>query len=183
MRISPEYLAMNKQMHDDMALYGTSGGRWVSDVKRFCKTNNTYDLLDYGCGKGQLNKYLPFDIAEYDPAIPGKDAEPEPHDLVFCADVLEHIEPECLADVLDHLHGLMKVGGLLCICLEESKKPLPDGRNSHLIVQPSWWWKDRLRVDFHICAETLLAIYPDYSGPAKKTDRPGNHIALIVKPK
>ena len=43
---------------------------------------------------------LTFEIKEYDPAIPGKDSLPEPADIVVCSDVLEHIEPNYLLNVL-----------------------------------------------------------------------------------
>jgi hypothetical protein len=56
-------------------------------------------------------------------------------------DVLEHIEPECLKDVLVHISGLTQRLAYLVISKAQHGKKLPDGRYSHLIVKPQqWWW-------------------------------------------
>src|SRR5688572_8095812 len=97
--ISPEYLEQQRLLHGD-ARYGTSSGRRVNDVLTLIEREKCETVLDYGCGKGQLRQRVGECVAEYDPAVPGKDADPEPADLVVCSDVLEHIEPENLNDVL-----------------------------------------------------------------------------------
>ena len=83
-------------MHEDHNTYGSSGHKWADLVRSF----NTKDILDYGCGKRTLEKKLGFEIQNYDPAIPAHEAQPKPAELVFCGDVLEHIEPEKLDAVL-----------------------------------------------------------------------------------
>jgi hypothetical protein len=66
--------------------------------------------------------------------------EPEPHDLVVCSDVLEHIEPDCLGDVLRHLYDLTKKALFVDVACRPAKKVLADGRNAHLIQRdPSAW--------------------------------------------
>ena len=100
-------------------------------------------ILDYGCGQGHLARLLP-DVEEYDPAIPGKDSEPAKCDVVICADVLEHVEPELLGNVLLHLYACTRKALVLVIATEPSRKIMADGRNAHLIVENSEWWKSKL---------------------------------------
>lgn len=108
--------------------------------------------LDFGSGKGTLAKAIGerFPIAEYDPAIPGKDETPEPAELVICTDVLEHIEPVHLNAVLRELARLSQRKLFFNIALREASKTLPDGRNTHLIVKPAEWWREKLERFFYI---------------------------------
>ena len=105
-------------------------------------------VLDYGCGQGALGRSLDREIAEYDPAIEGKSTMPAPADLVICTDVLEHIEPDLLDNVLDHLRDLTKSALFAVICTRPAKKFLADGRNAHLIVEPWEFWKQKLSERF-----------------------------------
>ncbi len=146
MVITAKYKEMNRVLHEEQPFYGRSGKKWAPYLTHL----EGRDVLDYGCGKGSLASRLPFPIAEYDPAIPGKDALPEPHDVVVCTDVLEHIEPECLDSVLAHLRSLIKVEGFFVISTRPARKTLPDGRNAHLIIQPWEWWAAKLREYFRI---------------------------------
>lgn len=149
MNISEDYRALNHALHQSKPTYGASGHKWAEWVE------DLDDILDYGCGKGTLRKALGRDIAEYDPCIPGKDNEPDRHDYVVCTDVLEHIEPDCLDDVLRHIRSKMKIGGFFVIATRPAKKTLPDGRNAHLIVEPLEWWIRRLEWHFTIL-ETMV---------------------------
>jgi FkbM family methyltransferase len=139
---SDDYLNLNKQLHSINSSYGSSGHKRLTDVLKLSKKYNTTDILDYGCGKGTLANSMPFPIKEYDPAISGKDITPFPADIVICTDVLEHIEPEYLDNVLGDLQRLIKKIGFFVIHTGAAIKQLPDGRNTHLIQQSrSWWWK------------------------------------------
>ena len=144
MVITDDYRRLNRQLHAAKPTYGASGHKWVQWV------DDLDDILDYGCGKGTLCKALGRPIAEYDPAVPGKDTEPDPHDYVVCTDVLEHIEPDCLGDVLADIASKMRIGGFLVIATRPAKKVLPDGRNAHLIVESWEWWRKRLEEHMRI---------------------------------
>lgn len=148
MRFSNTYIELNKQLHSENNTYGTSGRKWAREVTNLTKQHNTQNVLDYGCGKSTLQKALTFDISQYDPAIEEFSAEPSPHDIVVCTDVLEHIEPDCIDAVLDHIQSLTKVVALLTVATRPAVKTLPDGRNAHLIVEPKTWWMPKIEQRF-----------------------------------
>jgi hypothetical protein len=153
--ISPDYLELQKQLHGDKK-YGISSRRRVNDVLMVKERDKCETILDYGCGKGLLKANIGDCVREYDPAIPGKDGEPEPADLVVCTDVLEHIEPENLSDVLAHIRSKTIKRFYFTISLRPANKTLADGRNAHLIVESSDWWREQIGQYFWImeCQES-----------------------------
>lgn len=152
--ISEEYREQNRLLHEGNVHYGTSGAKWAPLILKVIETDGGYaSILDWGCGKGTLAAALAedgFEVAEYDPAIPGKDAEPEPAELVICGDVLEHIEPTHLDAVLSELKRLTKRKLIVVVDTKPAGKSLPDGRNAHLIVEDASWWGARLSKDFDV---------------------------------
>ena len=147
MRFTPEYEALQRQLHED-ASYGTSGHKHAQRITQLAQQLQTRDVLDYGRGKGTLAKSMPFKIHEYDPFVPGYDADPEPADLVVCSDVLEHIEPDCVESVLEHLYSLTKRALFVDVACRPAKKILADGRNAHLIQwEPNVWLSTFLERD------------------------------------
>jgi len=64
--------------------------------------------------------------------------------MVACIDVLEHIEPDYLERVLDHLASLAEGVIFLSIDTGPAQKVLSDGRNAHLIQQPMSWWMPKI---------------------------------------
>lgn len=147
--ISPAYRDMQRTLHAAPEGYGDRGDKWAGIVLQVAIEYDAGSILDYGCGAGSLAKALrsqPLNglrVAEYDPAIPGKDHLPMFADLVNVTDVLEHIEKERLPVVLDHLKMLARKAIFVVVCTKESQKMLPDGRNAHLIIKPAWWWKKK----------------------------------------
>lgn len=142
--ITPAYKALLKQMHAEQP-FGVMGQQWAPLVEKIASQIVTTSILDYGSGPGSLSKALPeLPIKEYDPCIEGKDAEPEAADLVVCTDMLEHVEPECVEAVLDHLRALTARMAILIIFIGPAEKTLPDGRNAHLIQESPAWWIDRI---------------------------------------
>lgn len=145
MLISDSYRQLNATLHQSAITYGTSGAIRIGEVTDTADKFDCESILDYGCGKGDLKRALVFrDIREYDPAIEGKDAMPEPADLVYCGDVLEHVEPEHLLVVLDHIASLTRKVFMAVVHTGPAKKHLADGRNAHLIQQPIEWWLPEL---------------------------------------
>jgi 2-polyprenyl-3-methyl-5-hydroxy-6-metoxy-1,4-benzoquinol methylase len=151
MRITEKYREANRRLHETNPNYGTSSAKWAQKVVDLVEMTASRSILDYGCGKGHLAATLPqLGIREYDPAIPGKDTEPEPADLVVCTDVLEHIEPSCLDDVLKHIQSVTRKAAFLNIATRPAVKTLPDGRNTHLIIESESWWRERIEPFFDI---------------------------------
>lgn len=84
----------------------------------------------------------------YDPGVPELSEMPQPTQMVVTIDVLEHIEPDCLEDVLDHLEELTKEILFATVHTGPAGKNLPDGRNAHLIQKPSEWWLPKFQERF-----------------------------------
>jgi hypothetical protein len=71
-----------------------------------------------------------------------------PADVVVCNDVLEHVEPEHLDEVLKHMASLAKKAIVLTVATVPAVKTLADGRNAHLIVENARWWYTKLEPYF-----------------------------------
>lgn len=168
--ISCEYLDIQRQMHKDRPDYGANGHRYAGMVMELCRKLATKEVLDFGCGKGTLGRNLRingYDARDYDPAIEGKDAPPEPADLVYCGDVAEHVEPEFLDAFLDNLARLAKKSLLLVVATRPAVKHLPDGRNAHLIQEPLEWWLPKLNSRFRMVSVVATPGEFTYLGDSK----------------
>lgn len=138
--ISPEYVALNAELHQRKPGYGSGGAQYAWIVQRLAERLQAQSVLDYGAGKGGLAKALPFPIHEYDPAVSEKAVLPQPADLVVCTDVLEHVEPDRLQAVLTDLRRVTRRLLFCVVHTGAARKSLPDGRNAHLIQQDAAWW-------------------------------------------
>lgn len=141
--ISDEYRAIQKELHKNPD-YGVASVHFAPFVSKVCNQYEVKELLDYGCGKARLMGALDVDhkmeIQLYEPSNPEWADLPEPSEMVACIDVLEHVEPAKLDNVLDDLKRVTKRIGLFTISTEPAMKVLPDGRNAHLIIEhPDWW--------------------------------------------
>lgn len=129
--------------------YGTASlqfGRIVSDI---IDKTGARTVLDYGCGSMRnlatvLRPAHDVEYEGYDPAVPEFAGRPGPADLVCCIDVLEHIEPELLDNVLDDLQRVGHRWLFLTVHTGPARKVLSDGRNAHLIQKPPIWWLAKL---------------------------------------
>jgi hypothetical protein len=152
--ISEEYRAQQKALHENPA-YGMASVAFAPAIKELMPRLGTRSISDYGAGKKRLLSALndlgvtDFAYFPYDPAFP-EYGKPMPADLVCCIDVLEHVEPDCLAKVLLELRGLVLKYGFFSVHTGAAMKTLPDGRNAHLIQKPSSWWLPRLCEHFEI---------------------------------
>ena len=146
MLITPEYKALNAELHAKDNEWGRTHLFMANLALQVFHAYNCHDLLDYGCGKGNMLGMGPGPSRTYlyDPCVPGLDRRPKPADMVMCTAVLEHVEPECLNGVLDDLEALTKRIVVLSITTVPSSKYLADGRNAHLVIQPIEWWLPQL---------------------------------------
>jgi hypothetical protein len=152
--ISAEYLAQQKLLHHNPN-YGVASISFAPIVADFIRQTGVRSVSDYGAGKKNLLVGLnnlgvvPVSYHPYDPAFE-EYGEPRSADLVCCIDVLEHIEPDKLENVLLDLSKITLNYGFFSIHMGPAGKVLSDGRNAHLIQEPSSWWLPRLTKYFEI---------------------------------
>ena len=153
--ISEEYRKMQQQLHKNPD-YGVASVQFAPMVAQVLEATRANELLDYGAGKGRLgialkqNLKRPLAIRHYDPAIPEWSAPPAPCGFVACIDVLEHIEPLLLDNVLNDLQRVTADVGVFTVHTGPAVKVLPDGRNAHLIQQPPAWWLPKFLERFEL---------------------------------
>lgn len=147
--ISEHYRRQNATLHAMNPNYGAWAKLDGEKVRALIAEVGAATVLDYGCGKGTLAEYLkPFPVQCYDPAVRQFSGPAEAADLVVCRDVMEHVEPDCVDDVLRHIAGLTLKAAWFVISCRPAEKQLPDGRNAHVCIQPPQWWQDRLAEHF-----------------------------------
>jgi len=146
--ISPEYLKEQQLLHQNPN-YGVASLRFAPVVADIIKQQKIGSVTDYGAGKKRLKEALDkigtqnYTYQPYDPAFP-EYGTAEAADLVCCIDVLEHIEPELLENVLQDLSRIVKRLGFFTIHMGPAGKVLSDGRNAHLTQESTAWWLKRL---------------------------------------
>lgn len=145
MLITPEYRELNRKLHQDNEHYGTSGQNWRNAVRELSEYGRL-SILDWGAGKCTLAKSLgpAYRVTNYDPCIEGLDTPPEPHDLVVCGDVMEHVEPDLLNNVLSEVRRLARKRAFFVIGMKPARKTLADGRNAHLSLHSQEEWGAKL---------------------------------------
>jgi hypothetical protein len=156
-KISTEYLELQKKLHKNPN-YGLASAQYANLIKKIFLDNNFVSISDYGAGKRNLKRELKhlglrnFQYFPYDPAFQDDPdySDPMPADLVCCLDVLEHIEPDYLNNVLDDLRKITVNTAIFTIATRPASKFLDDGRNAHLIIKPINWWLSLLLPRFEI---------------------------------
>lgn len=151
--ISEDYRAQQKQMHENPN-YGVASTQYAPLVTSLVNAFQVSEVLDYGAGKGRLAQSLRPDhdvqVRMYEPAVEEWSDAPDPAEMVCCIDVLEHIEPDYLDDVLDDLQRVTRDCGFFSIHTGPAAKTLPDGRNAHLIQEDYRWWLPKIWSRFHV---------------------------------
>ena len=150
------------------------GGHSVDKLPQYeslLKSLEVQSILDYGCANGKFKIYMDknkpqYEVYEYYPGITGKDALPKPCDFVVCCDVMEHVEPELLSNVMNHLKGLVTKAGFFNISTKEAVTLLADGTNAHKIIQDGDWWTSLFKEYFEVAdveisrIETNFKVFP-----------------------
>ena len=148
MLYSPEYLELQKLLHQNPN-YGTASIEFAPLVIEIAARFGIQSISDYGAGKCRLEKKMValgktnFIYYPYDPVFP-EYGKPREADLVCCIDVLEHIEPPYLKNVLQDLSKITTNFGFFTIHTGPANKHLSDGRNAHLIQKPLSWWVPKI---------------------------------------
>ena len=148
MLISESYREEQKKLHST-GTYGTAAKGYASLVTSIINRLEISHVLDYGCGSllSLYNSIKPdhkITYQAYDPGVEDYSGSPVPAEMVCCIDVLEHIEPDLLDNVLDDLKGLTQAVLFCTIHTGPAVKVLSDGRNAHLTQEPMNWWLPKL---------------------------------------
>jgi hypothetical protein len=153
MLITESYRAANAHLHATTD-FGTTAPRFERSIRHMANLYKAVSFLDYGSGGNRwVAKMFPLAaVQSYDPAIPDLAAPAAPADMLISCDVLEHIEPELLGNVLQDMKRCTRHCAFVTIATRPAKKVLPDGRNAHLIVQPADWWLPRVSGLFNVRA-------------------------------
>jgi len=152
---SDEYVALLKDMHNRQRRWGHSRGHKLgTPVMKWIKEFGLKSVLDYGTGHGRVPKFLRENLPDvevygYEFGEPGgapmdKYGEfPDKVEFLVSGDVMEHVEPEFLKNVID----LQKETATKYMYHKIHKKPacqdLADGRNAHLIQEEDDWWQEQ----------------------------------------
>jgi len=149
---SKAYLKELKTVHTNSSRRNGFGGKVKSlgSFKRYMSLWQPQTVLDYGCGKGVMlahfrEIYPEVKFTGYDPAMHMFNERPaKQFECVFSCDVLEHVEPEYIDQVLQDIHTYASNFVWLRIDTMPARKKLSDGRNAHLIIQNQDWWLEKI---------------------------------------
>ena len=164
--ITEEYRLQQAALHAKGG-YGVASLKYGHLVAEIMNNLEITHLLDYGCGammnlmkalKAQGVKHK-FTYQAYDPAVESLASAPIPAQMVACIDVLEHIEPDLLDNVLDHLAQLTEGVLLATVHTGPAGKVLSDGRNAHLIQQPMEWWLPKFMARFDVQTAQVISAH------------------------
>ena len=149
--------------------------------------NKSFSVLDFGAGIGTLAEIFYkktsikpecFEICKKSQKIltqkgfklQNEFLNEEKYDLIFSSNVLEHIEPELIDNVISELAKIVTHIGFISIHMGPAGKILEDGRNAHLIQKPTSWWLAKFINHFDIIQLSMHQIM-------------GNGFWMIIKPK
>lgn len=146
-----EYIQHYRELHQTTE-YGRSSEKLIARILPEVLELRPGTILDYGCGQSHLVDMLQYstevNVFRYDPAIAGIDTLPvQKADLVINTDVMEHIPP---ADVDDVLADIRRISprAIFNIATAPAQCVLPNGENAHCTVQSNEWWKQKLLSHF-----------------------------------
>lgn len=153
-----------KKLHQDLPGYG-AGAAYGTKILELITENNFKTILDFGCGKGELAKFLnrkskeknaDYYCSAYDPAIPAFDRIHSNHfDLVIANDVFEHFHPVTYISDIERVASLASRGIFLNISCRPAVHLLPNGENCHTcLMTPNEWIRTLVHEDSIECNES-----------------------------
>mgnify|MGYP003151775866 FL=1 len=153
--ISPEYQAQIEKLHQRKPWGGAVRGK-AQMLHKHMLMSGAKSMLDYGCGRSDLRKELeatygtyPYILNEYEPGLPELADDPPVSDAVISFDVLEHVEPDKVDNVIKHIHDKCNMWTFHKICLRAATGVFPvSGQNLHLTIKPGFWWLQKFEPYF-----------------------------------
>lgn len=189
MLISEEYRKEQERLHENPN-YGVASVEFAPLVAQIINRFGISEMLDYGAGKCRLAQTLgdnnmlsrQVTIYGYDPGRPHLADTPDPCEMVCCIDVLEHIEPDLIDNVLDDLARVTESVGFFTIHTGPAVKTLSDGRNAHLIQEPMLWWLTKLDSRFNVqCMQrTSNGFYVVVKRAVEQLQQPKSGNSIVV---
>lgn len=143
------------------------GQRHAPEVYGWYHANECKTFCDFGAGDGRTIDTLielgvrPEDVCGVDliasrhERVIGNwnlwaDALPYPSDFGMCCDVLEHIPPKRVDDVLANLAASIRVAGWFQIAMFEDKAGADINETLHLTVEAFAWWHHKVGRHFRV---------------------------------
>jgi hypothetical protein len=144
------WLSLNNQyrlMHWRKAFKGKTYRKYLEEFDQVFEGNRNQITLDFGCGKVGGLANVSANVIPYDPCIKKYTFDPwiKKFDIVFSADVLEHLEETQIDQFLENCDASTADKLFLAISCRAAEKLLPDGRNVHLTVKPPAQWESHLQ--------------------------------------
>ena len=132
---------------------GMSIRDYAMEIGALIKHSNIHSILDYGCGQATGHQKHRFKniwkinkLTLFDPAYEQFSARPtEPHDLVLCIDVMEHVPINLVDEVLEDINKFADKAAFFTISTRPATKKTVDGNNAHATVMPKEWWLEKLQ--------------------------------------
>ena len=145
---SDHYVNQLEKLHHLKKSFGTAGK--YKGLTKWLDETQPASVLDYGCGKGNViynlkEQYPNCTFAGYDPGVDAfRNIPYAKFEGLICTDVLEHIEPGYIDNVLVHIDSLFTKSAFFIIDTVPARKKLADGRNAHLILKNQEWWTTKI---------------------------------------
>ena len=148
MLISDEHRSLQYKLHVTSPDYGGEAVEYSPIISNIINSTQVDTVLDYGCGKGELANNLELDhrvaVHLYDPALPDIAESPDPQQMTVCVNVLDHVEDDCIDEVLDDLKRCTEY--ITFIVITEEK--------------PMEWWLPKIMERFRV--ESLVRDNQDF---------------------
>ena len=148
--VSKEYKELLEKKHNGkFKSWGGAVRGMEQDIHKYLVISKAKSILDYGAGASDFRKAieftyghetLPYTVHEYEPGIPELAGDPPICDATICIDVLEHIEPDKIDNVLQHINDKTNNWVLFKVCLRAANGAFPTGENLHLTIRKADWW-------------------------------------------
>lgn len=169
--------------------WGLSGGRYAGEwVAKIVENYDIKTALDYGCGQATLSACIGgVKWTNYDPGLPEYEKLPEgKYDMVVSSDVLEHIEPPLLDNVIQHKASYTTKIFAADIPTDKTGNLLAGGpyhgHDEHLTVENVDWWQEKISKnlpDFDLISAKAETVILRYSSGRPKNIPPKVRARLI----
>jgi 2-polyprenyl-3-methyl-5-hydroxy-6-metoxy-1,4-benzoquinol methylase len=166
MTLVTDYYRSVLEKEHSISQWGVASVYYAPRIFDILSKYNLNELLDYGSGVGNLEKVLKklnpnIVVHKYEPGIPQWSTSPKPCKMVACIDVIEHVEPDCLNNVLDDLERVIEKYAFISISTVPATRVLNNGWNAHICLKKAEEWKEIFEKRFRILASSMSEYYID----------------------